>query len=106
MTIPDEPSNREIDLAALGSSDESVEELLSGGADIDALIAAGVLDDREREAEVDEDEEAKLNADVEADMAQIEAEVSALSTEEVMAQIQASTEWFEANGHGSRPIRI
>ena len=44
MTIPEDPSEREIFLAHLGTSDEDVESLMSGGADVDDLIAAGVLD--------------------------------------------------------------
>ena len=41
----DGPSQRELYLAELSSSDEDPGDLLSGGADIGDLIAAGVLDD-------------------------------------------------------------
>lgn len=44
-TEPDEPTGYELYLSDLGNSDEDPEALLSGGADIDDLIAAGVLDD-------------------------------------------------------------
>ena len=44
---PEEPSERELYLSELANSDENAEALLSGGADVDDLIAAGVLDDYE-----------------------------------------------------------
>lgn len=42
-----EPTDREIYLAGLAGSDEDVESLLAGGADVDTLIEAGVLNDGE-----------------------------------------------------------
>ena len=44
---PEEPSERELYLSMLTNSDEDTEALLSGGADVDDLTAAGVLDDYE-----------------------------------------------------------
>lgn len=44
MPTPQDPSDREIYLAQLSTSDESPEDLLSGGADIDDLIASGQLE--------------------------------------------------------------
>jgi short-subunit dehydrogenase len=96
MTIPDEPSNREIDLAALGSSDESVEELLSGGADIDALIAAGVLDVDEPASEDTEEGEEEA----------IDLSLITLTAEEAWAEFQQEQEWLIANGHKRPPVRI
>ena len=42
---PEEPTDTELYLSELSNSDEDLEALLSGGADIDDLIMAGVLDD-------------------------------------------------------------
>ncbi len=47
----EDPSQRELDLAELSGSDEDPGDLLSGGADVDDLIAAGVLDGGENERE-------------------------------------------------------
>jgi hypothetical protein len=47
MTASDNLSDRDMHRAELASSDEDVESLLSGGADISELIEAGVLDDDE-----------------------------------------------------------
>jgi hypothetical protein len=76
MTIPDDVSNREMRLHELGSSDEDVEALLSGGADVDELIAAGVLDDDEPASQGDEEDE------------EVELEPSTLTEEEIRA-------WFD-----------
>jgi len=92
MTASDGPSDREIVLA---TSDETVEELLSGGADIDELIAAGVLDDDEPASEDDEEEDEE-----------IEFEPSTLTEEEVMARHNAHQEWLIANGHKSQEEEI
>lgn len=95
MTTSDDPSDREIYLAKLGSSDEEVEALLSGGADVDELIAAGVLDDDEPASEDTEEEEEE-----------IEIEPSKLTEKEVLARHKAHQEWLTANGHDYRPVRI
>jgi len=92
MTASDGPSDREIDLA---TSDETVEELLSGGADIDGLIAAGVLDDDEPASQDDEEEDEE-----------IEFEPTNLTAEEVWAKFQRHQEWLIANGHDYRPVQI
>lgn len=91
MTASDGPSDREIDLA---TSDETVEELLSGGADIDELIAAGVLDTDEPASEADEEE------------GEIELEPLSLSEEEVMAWFNERRQRLEASGHRRVRIRI
>ena len=91
MTTPDDPSDREIYLA---TSDETVEELLSGGADIDELIAAGVLDDDEPASQEDKEEE------------EIKLEPSTLTEEEVLARHNAHQKWLIANGHDYRPVQI
>jgi hypothetical protein len=94
MTTPDDPSDREIYLAELGRSDEDVEALLSGGADIDELIAAGVLDDDEPASQEDKEEE------------EIKLEPSTLTEEEVLARHNAHQKWLIANGHDYRPVQI
>lgn len=94
MTIPDTLSDREFYLAELGTSDESVEELLAGGADIDELIAAGVLDDQELTSQDDDDEEA------------IEAELSKFTREEVLAEMAYEQRFVGSYGHGYRPINL
>ena len=94
MTSPDAPSDREIYLAELGRSDEDVEALLSGGADIDELIAAGVLDDDEPASQEDKEEE------------EIKLEPSTLTEEEVLARHNAHQKWLIANGHDYRPVQI
>ncbi len=45
MTTPNPRTHRPDYLTYLHNSDETIEELLSGGADIDDLIETGVLDD-------------------------------------------------------------
>lgn len=40
MSTPQEPTDREVYLAELNTSDEDIEALLSGGADIDDLITS------------------------------------------------------------------
>ncbi len=45
----EDPSQRELALAELSGSDEDPGDLLSGGADVDDLIAAGILDGGENE---------------------------------------------------------
>ena len=44
MPTPQEPTEREVYLAQLSTSDEDPEDLLAGGADIDDLIASGVFE--------------------------------------------------------------
>jgi hypothetical protein len=95
MTTPDDPSDREIYLAQLGSSDEDVEALLSGGADIDELIAAGVLDDYEPASQDDDEEDEE-----------IEFEPTNLTAEEVWAKFQRHQEWLIANGHKSQEEEV
>lgn len=45
MNYPNPRIDRERYLSSLQESDETVEELLSSGADIDDLIEAGIIDD-------------------------------------------------------------
>ena len=93
MTTPDHLSDREIYLAELGSSDEDVEALLSGGADIDELIAAGVLNDNEPSSQDDEKEGN-------------EAESSTFTREEVLAEMASEQKFIGSHGHGYRPISL
>lgn len=94
MTIPDMPSDREMDLAAFGTSGESVEELLAGGADVDELIAAGVLDDQE------------LTSPDDDEAAAIEAEPSTFTREAVLAEMAHEQTFIGSYGHGYRPISL
>jgi hypothetical protein len=87
-------SDRDDYLAELAGSDEDVEALLSSGADVDQLIAAGVLDDDEPASQDDEEEE------------EIEFEPTNLTAEEVWAKFQRHQEWLIANGHKRSPVRI
>ena len=91
MTIPEDPSEREIFLAHLGTSDEDVESLMSGGADVDDLIAAGVLDDTEPCPQ--EEEEFVI-------------EPSTLTAEEASAWFTQNRQWFDANVYSHRPVEI
>lgn len=88
-----EPSDRDVYLAALGNSDEDVEALLSGGADIDELIAAGVLDDDKPSSQDDENEGN-------------EAESSTFPREEVLAEMAYEQKFIGSYGHGYRPISL
>jgi hypothetical protein len=45
MNYPNPRIDRERYISSLRESDETVEELLSSGADIDDLIEAGIIDD-------------------------------------------------------------
>ena len=94
MTTPEDPSDREIFLAQLGTSDEDVESLMSGGADVDDLIAAGVLDDTESAPQEVDGEEAFV------------IEPSTLTEEEALAWFARQQEWLVANGHDYRPVQI
>jgi len=88
MTASDNLSDRDMHRAELASSDEDVESLLSGGADISELIEAGVLDDDEPPLR-DSDEE-----DEEIDLSPI-----TLTAEEGWVEFQQEQKWLEANGH-------
>ena len=94
MTTPEDPSDREIFLAHLGTSDEDAESLLSSGADVDDLIAAGVLDDTESAPQEVDGEEAFV------------IEPSTLTEEEALAWFARQQEWLVANGHDYRPVQI
>ncbi|NEQ48244.1 MAG: hypothetical protein F6K00_33800 [Leptolyngbya sp. SIOISBB] len=94
MTAADNLSERDVYLAELGSSDEDVEALLSGGADVDELIAAGVLDDDEPALQNDGEEE-------EIDLSPI-----TLNAEEAWAEFQREQAWLIANGHKRPPVQI
>ncbi|PZO58021.1 MAG: hypothetical protein DCF15_06055 [Phormidesmis priestleyi] len=83
-----DPSPRELDLAELSGSDEDPGDLLSGGADIDDLIAAGVLNGDDDEREVTQDLES-----VEL------PEQPVLTREEALAQIKQKNEWLIAHGY-------
>ena len=85
-----DPSQRELDLAELSGSDEDPGDLLSGGADIDDLIAAGVLDGGDDEREAWQDVES------------IELPEQPVLTEtEALAQIKQRNEWLVAHGYRS-----
>jgi hypothetical protein len=49
MNTPNPRLDRGEYLASLRESDESIEDLLSGGVDIDDLLEAGLIDDRDSE---------------------------------------------------------
>lgn len=95
MTTPQEPSDRDLYLAELSISDEDVGDLLSGGADIDELIAAGVLDDDEPASQESGEEEEE-----------IDFPPTTLTAEEVWAKFQREQEWLIANGHKRQPVNI
>ncbi len=86
----DGPSQRELYLAELSSSDEDPGDLLSGGADIGDLIAAGVLDDSDDVPEGWQDVEG-----VEL------PEQPVLTEAEVVAKLDKDNDWLVA--HGYRP---
>lgn len=83
-----DPSQRELNLAELSGSDEDPGDLLSGGADVDDLIAAGVLDGGENERQGWQDVEG-----VEL------PEQPVLTEAEALAQIKKDNEWLVANGY-------
>lgn len=84
----DGPSQRELDLAELSGSDEDPGDLLSGGADVDDLIAAGVLNGSDDVPEGWQDVEG-----VELPDAPI------LTKAEILAQIKRDDEWLVAHGY-------
>lgn len=92
MTASDNLSNRDMHLTELASSDEDVESLLSGGADISELIEAGVLDDDEPPLR-DSDEEDE----------EIELQPSTLTEEEALTWFAQQRDWFRTNGHDLPP---
>ena len=94
MTTPEDPSDREIFLAHLGTSDEDAESLLSSGADVDDLIAAGVLDDTESAPQEVDGEEAFV------------IEPSTLTAEEASAWFTQNRQWFDENVYSHRPVEI
>jgi hypothetical protein len=49
MNAPNPRLDREGYLSSLRESDESIEDLLSSGADIDDLLEAGLIDDQDSE---------------------------------------------------------
>ena len=53
MNYPNPRIDRERYISSLRESDETVEELLSSGADIDDLIEAGIVDDEESDFELE-----------------------------------------------------
>jgi len=53
MNYPNPRIDRERYISSLRESDETVEELLSSGADIDDLIEAGIVDDEELDSELE-----------------------------------------------------
>ena len=53
MNYPNPRIDRERYVSSLRESDETVEELLSSGADIDDLIEAGIVDDEELDSELE-----------------------------------------------------
>ena len=53
MNYPNPRVDREQYIFSLRESDETVEELLSSGADIDDLIEAGIIDDEELDSELE-----------------------------------------------------
>lgn len=83
-----EPSQRELDLADLYDSDEDVESLLSGGADVDDLIAAGALDGGD-------DERAGWQVVEGVEL----PERPVLTEVEVLAQIEERNKWLVAHGY-------
>lgn len=79
-----EPTDREIYLAGLANSDEDIESLLAGGADVDALIEAGVLDDGE-EGTVESEE-------IELEEESSESDQTPLSEDEIQALLERGDE--------------
>jgi len=53
MNYPNPRIDREQYISSLRESDETVEELLSSGADIDDLIEAGIVNDEELDSELE-----------------------------------------------------
>ncbi|MEM9137806.1 MAG: hypothetical protein AAGB01_10720 [Cyanobacteria bacterium P01_F01_bin.42] len=94
MPTPQEPTDQELYLAQLNTSDEDLEALLSGGADTDDLIAAGVLSDDEPVSQEKEKEEDS------------EGESSPISEEELIAAIDSSQQWLINHRHYRSPVRI
>lgn len=88
MSTPQEPTNHEFYLAKLNTSDEDLEALLSGGADVDNLIAAGVLSDDEPVFQEEEGDEVQI-------------EPSTLTDDEIRAWLHQRNVWLVANGHRS-----
>lgn len=95
MTTPQEPSDRELYLAELSTSDEDVGDLLSGGTDVDELIAAGVLD---------VDESALQDGDREDE--EIDLSPIVVPAAQAWAEFQREQEWLIANGHKRPSVQI
>ena len=94
MPNPQEPTDQELYLAQLNTSDEGIEELLSGGADVDDMIASGAV----------EIETEGWGWQVEG--AFIEVEPTTMTENEVMAELREEQEWLKANGHAYRPYQM
>ncbi|MEL6382444.1 MAG: hypothetical protein AAFQ89_08220 [Cyanobacteria bacterium J06626_18] len=87
MPTPQEPTDRELYLAQLNTSDEDLEALLSGGADVDDLITSGAV----------EIETEGAGWQVEGESSDWE-EPKVYTAEEARAEMQATQEWWAANG--------
>lgn len=87
MPTPQEPSEREVYLAELNTADEDPEALLSGGADIDDLIASGAV----------EVETEGWGWQVESESSDL-AQPKVYTEEEARAEMRAAQEWWAANG--------
>ncbi|MBE9180253.1 hypothetical protein IQ268_16950 [Oculatella sp. LEGE 06141] len=55
LNQPNQPTDRDHYLSQLATSDEDVESLLSGGASVDDLCEAGILDDGQEWQDTEED---------------------------------------------------
>ena len=70
---------------------KTLKHFLAGGADVDDLIAAGVLSDDEP---------------VPQEEVEVEISPSTLSEEEVRNWFAQQREWFAANGHDYRTVQV
>lgn len=91
MATPQEPTEHEVYLAQLNCSDEDTEALLSGGADIDDLIASGTLptDTQGWGWQLADDTPEGLT------------HPAPLTEADVLARHEAHHAWLVANGHCS-----
>lgn len=95
---PEEPSERELYLSELANSDEDAEALLSGGADVDDLIAAGVVDDYEPDGW-------GWQTSQEVVLEEEPTDQSPLTPEGVKALLDEENEWLVARGFRSSDWR-
>lgn len=85
MSTPQEPTDREVYLAELNTSDEDIEALLAGGADIDDLITSEGVETEGWGWQVE-------------DIPSEEEEPKVYTEEEARAEMRATQEWWAANG--------